>query len=150
MVQTNVEDQFGISKTIYADCSSHRLRSQDAGSPGDTHISLYPVTVILMVGHFSCVALPSTLVVMAKDDNPGKGTHPHPQTRGTYIGSGFSLCLDERHCEVSTNARDVYEVIKASLRLRNFISFLVTRRSSFVMLTRPFPGNDCNWDHWVE
>jgi hypothetical protein len=39
MVQTNVEDQISISKTIYADCFSHRLRSQDAGSPGDMEMA---------------------------------------------------------------------------------------------------------------
>ncbi|TFK72742.1 hypothetical protein BDN72DRAFT_295893 [Pluteus cervinus] len=51
MVQTNVEEQYGCSKTIYADCFSLWSRGEDAGSPGGTYILQTHYLFLLL---FSC------------------------------------------------------------------------------------------------
>ncbi|KAI0311806.1 hypothetical protein OF83DRAFT_718660, partial [Amylostereum chailletii] len=43
------ENELVVSKTIYADCSSRWLKSEDAGSPGDTHIPLPSPTSFLHI-----------------------------------------------------------------------------------------------------
>jgi hypothetical protein len=53
-----------------------------------------------------------------------KGRTRTPRRRGAvYIGLDFSFCLDESIAKYPP-ARGVYDVIKASLRLRNFLCLL--------------------------
>jgi hypothetical protein len=82
-----------------------------------------------------------SLKKMTEEDNPGKGTHPQPQMRGTCIESGFSLSR-EGHWGVSSNVRGVYDVNKASLRLRCFIYFVASASVGLAVLTRVFAGHD--------
>ena len=88
-VQTNVEEELAVSKTIYADCFSHWLRGQDAGSPGD----LYSFSALLGA-YTQCECFPSNLFQCSfpsntEEENPGKGMY----LRSVFWTSHFQVLV---------------------------------------------------------